>query len=247
MSRWALWALLLVSACASAEPRDLRFYGYAYDQKSNRYLYTEVHQLRIDGARWLSSDVRYIDADGMPLGHKKLDFRQDPYLPLYELDMVGSDYREGLEQIDADKAVLIKVEHGKSERNEIRRRPAMVADAGFLPYVADHFDELLAGKTVRFSLVVASEQTTFRFRAKRLRDEIFEGRPAVRIKIELDSLLRLLAPPLQLVFDRDERRLLEYFGLSNIHNPRTGDDYNVRIAYYDRPPADAPPHLPPLD
>ena len=69
---------------------------------------------------------------------------------------------------------------------------------------------------------------------------VFEGRPAIQLKVEPSTLLRLLADPLYILYEPEQRRMLEYRGISNLHDPRTGRAYTVRIVYPSRPPADAP-------
>lgn len=239
--------LMLMAVAARAEPEVQRFYGYAYDLKTNRYLYTEAHGQKTDGKRWLSGSIKYYAPDGAPLGNKTLDFSANPYVPLYRLDLPGEGYSEGIERIDAGALQMTRTERGKTETASLKMLPAMVADSGFHAYIVDHFEALQAGRTLHFTLAVAGQLTSYRFRAKKLGDTMFDGKSAVRIQIELDSLLRILADPLLLLYDEKQHRLLEFLGISNIHNPQTGDVYNVRIAYYDRPPADAPRNLPPLE
>src|SRR3546814_12817712 len=52
----ALSLCLAWSTGAAAE--TLKFYGYAYDLKTNRYLYTEVHHQNVDGVRWLGGTIQ---------------------------------------------------------------------------------------------------------------------------------------------------------------------------------------------
>src|SRR3546814_4506954 len=74
----ALSLCLAWSTGAAAE--TLKFYGYAYDLKTNRYLYTEVHHQNVDGVRWLGGTILYYTADGTLIGDKTLDFSADPYI-----------------------------------------------------------------------------------------------------------------------------------------------------------------------
>ena len=48
------------------------------------------------------------------------------------------------------------------------------------------------------------------------------------------------APDFVLLYDPQQRRLLEYRGISNLHDPRTREAYSVRIVYPSVPPADVP-------
>jgi hypothetical protein len=106
---------------------------------------------------------------------------------------------------------------------------------------------LLDGQTLRFTFAAAGQLDSYAFRAVKIGDGVFEGKPAVQLKVEPASLLRYLVAPLLLTYDPVSRRLLEYRGVSNVINPATGKVYNARIDYFSRPPPDAPTNLPPLD
>ncbi|HVT35134.1 MAG TPA: hypothetical protein VHE37_06110, partial [Nevskiaceae bacterium] len=94
--------------------------------------------------------------------------------------------------------------------------------------------------------IAAGRQDTFKFRARRVEDQVIDGKTGVQFLIEPDSLLRWLVDPLHVVYDPAARMLLEFRGVSNVINPATGEEYNVRIEYRAQPPPDAPPRLPPL-
>ena len=57
------------------------------------------------------------------------------------------------------------------------------------------------------------------------------GKRAMRIRIELDSVLRLLLPQLELVIDPETKRTLEYSGVTNIKDPATRKSYQARINF----------------
>lgn len=248
MKKFAWVALLLLgSAQASAAETTERFYGYAYDLASNRYLYTEVHEQRLDGERWLGGRMRYYAPDGSLIGSKTLDFAKDRFVPVYRTQMDKSGYVEAV----TGNADPIQIERRqktgeKLETKAVARDGEMVADAGFHPFLLSHFADLMAGQTVRFRFIAAGNLDTFKFRARRIEDTQFEGKTVVRFRAEPDTFLRLLAGPLDLSYDAKTYKLYEYRGISNVHDPKTGAPYpSVRIAYYSTPPADAP-KLPPL-
>lgn len=238
-------ALLLAAFAFTAEAgeRELELRGYAYDLDSGRFLYTEVHKQVIADGRWTGGTISYYGPDGSRIGHKTLDFSKDPYVPLYRLDLVaGGGYVEGITAIGDEAIELQKKGYNSAKLRtaSVKRRGTMVADSGFHSFLRDRFDGLVAGKTVPFTFVVSGELDTFKFRARRITDGIFEGKPAVRLQVEPDTLLRLLAEPLELLYAPEQRKLLEYRGISNLHDPRTFEAYRVRIVYPSAPPADAP-------
>lgn len=241
----ALWAMLSV---AEAQDGTFRFYGYAYDLKSNKYLYTETHQQKSVNGKWVGGSITYTLPDGSPLAAKTLDFSQDAFVPVYRLDVSKSGYMEAITDSKGPIVMQRRDATGKKlETESVKKAGLMAADSGFHSFLVEHFDSLMAGKPVNFRFVVTGNLDTFKFRATRTQDTVFEGKPAVRFLVEVDSLLSLLAAPLEVTYDPKSKKLLEYRGLSNIHDPATGEAYKaVRIAYYSTPPADAP-KLPPLN
>lgn len=246
------WVLLLAVslACvraARAEPVTQRFYGYAYDLKSGAYLYTEVHKLDYDGMRFLGGLIRYFAPDNTLIGEKTLDFSADPYIPLTRFKLEDSGYQERITAVTADGVSMERVERGKRKTARVPRAPVMAADSGFHSFVVDHLDELAAGKTVPLTFGVVSKLTSFSFRVRKLATTRFDGREALRLRVEPDSMLRFLVDPLVLTYDVRSHYLLQYQGVSNITHPATGKPYDVRIDYVQQTPADAPKNLPPLE
>lgn len=248
--RRAAWlGLLLLGAigAARADEQILRFYGYAYDLVSNRYLYTEAHRQRLVDGRWLDGEVRYYAADGSLIGVKTLDFSRDPYVPVYRLDMPETGYFEAITGI-GDTVTMAKRRNAAAavQTASVPREQGMCGDAGFHACIYANFPTLLAGRTLNFSFAVAGNLDVFRFRARRIADARFEGRNVVQLRLEPDSVLRWFIDPLLVLYDPEGRHLLEYRGISNLHDPATDKPYVVRIAYYREAPPDASPALPPL-
>ncbi len=237
----------LAVAAGAAQSEVRAFYGFAYDLQSGRYLYTEVHRQRVEDGRWVGGTIAYYAPDGSRLGVKQLDFSADPYVPVYRMELRRPPYIEAItgngRTIEMQRQVGSE---GEVERKPLARGADMTADSGFHSYLLAKFDELMSGQTVRFRMVVAGSLDAFKFRARRIDDTRFEGRAAVRFKVELDSLFRLLIDPLELTYDPQTRDLLEYRGISNLRDPASGDAYVARIAYYSKPPKEVA-QLPPLE
>lgn len=248
MKKLCLAACLLLSgfAAQAQEDRTYRFYGYAYDRQSNGYLYTEVHAQTVVDGRWSHGTIRYYAPDGSLLGSKTLDYSQNPYIPVYRMELPQQQYSEAIVSVKDG----VRMEHsdkGESAGKTLPLQPLMAADSGFHSLILDRFQELLDGKPLPFNFGVAGKLDVYKFRIRRIDDGSFEGQPTRRFLVEADSMLRLVAPSLELSYDTDGKRLLEYRGISNIRDPATGKGYATRIAYYDEPPADAPRPLPPLE
>ncbi len=235
-------------AAAAAGHETHRFYGYAFDDATGKYLYTEVHSHQYDGDHWLSGSVRYFGPDNRLIGEKTLDFSQDPYVPVFRMRMPAEHYEEAITAVTASGIEMEKSIDGRREHDRIDRNPGMVADAGFHSFVVDHLDDLQKGKSVQFPFVVAGRLASYRFRLVKAGESMADGHVLLRLRGEADSLLRLVAPALSLTYDLSTHYLVEYRGVSNLHDPATGKAYPaVRIVFPTHAPAGAPSTLPPFE
>lgn len=239
--------LCAIAGLALAAPVDHRFRGYAYDLKSNQYLYTEVHKQTLDGERWIGGTIDYFDPAGSRIAAKTLDYRADPLIPVFKLEIFKEHYVEAITEVDADRYTMLKTSDGKTQTKVVTKTPGMGADSGFHSAIVASFDKLQRGETLRFQLGVAGQLDSYSFRCRKVGDLSFDGKPAIKLLVEPDSLLRLFVDRLDLTYEVKTRYLLEYRGVSNMHDPATGKAYNVRIVYTDTPPKDAPANLPPLE
>lgn len=239
----AMLVLATAMGEAAAAPREERYLGFASEQGSGRYLYTEVHRHQYDGRRWLGGSIRYVAPDGSLLGEKQLDFRADPHVPLMQYRLRQPAYEERITAVDAGGMVLEKRSQGRVERKRLARVPGQAADSGFNAFLVDHLDDLAAGRSVSLRFAVVGQLDQYRFRVKPLGRLTLAGEPALRLRVEPDSLLRLLVDPLEVVYGLQTRQLLRYQGVSNILDPVTGKAHAVVISYRDKP-RNAPAVLP---
>ena len=239
--------LALLAGTTQAAEKTLHFYGYAYELKSGKYLYTEVHSQQIKDDRWVGGTMTYYAPDGKRIALKTLSFNDDPYIPTYRLEQDTDGYIEGIGKVGDEIEVFKQTNRDKKmETAVVDKAEPMAADSGFHSFIRTHFEELQKGEVLSFKLVVSGQLDAFRFRLRKIGDTEFEGKPAINIIAEPDSLLRFLISPLVLTYDPVAKSLLEYKGVSNLHDPVTGKIYETRIVYASKPPADAPDHLPPL-
>lgn len=244
MTRQLCAALLL--CCAGPVPAQddvVRFYGYAYHLDSGRYAYTEIVEQRLTAGQWTGGRTLYYLPDGTAFGRKTLDFGQDPFVPAYRLELDGG-YAEGLSASGA-AVTMTRTQRGKTEEAKAEKAGLLAADSGMPRLLRARLDALLAGETLQFRVLAPVRLATYKFRARRIDDTTFEQRAAVRIQVDMDSMLKLFAGPLTFSFDAQTRRLLEFRGVTNVLDPATGESFRVRVAYFTVPPDDVP-SLPPM-
>lgn len=234
----AFLALAATAAPAAAQDTVERFLGYAYELDSGRYAFTEVVEVRSRAGRWIDGRTSYIAPDGRELARKSLDWGKDPFVPIYRLDQ-GTALSEGITEV-GERIAMERREGGRTKTAFAVRQGLVAADAGLPRLLRAHFDALLAGQTLPLRVVAPLQLDSYRFKARRIADVEFEGKPAIRIEVDLGSLLTMFAEPLEFAFDPATQRLLEFRGITNLINPATGDPYSVRISYFTARPRDAP-------
>jgi len=237
-----LLTLLLALAAGLAGAETLRFHGYATDLDSGKYLYTESHEQQMQNGLVQTATITYFDGAGKRVARKTLDYRQNRSIPVFRAESPEEGYVEALRGISGGALDLLKVTREKGEQTKSLKLPKglVAADSGFNHLIQDNLPTLLEGKTLQFHLVVAGNLDVYHFRARKVRDESFEGAPAALLRVEPDSLLRFLVDPLDLLYDPSNRRLLEYRGVSNILDPATSKVYpKVRIRYSSKAPPEA--------
>lgn len=226
-------AFTLFSSGVAVAAEPTVFYGFARDLDSGAYLYTERHEQVLRDGRWVRGSIVYFDRDGKEIGRKELDFTEHPYVPVYHLEL-ASGYEEGIESLADGQIRMFRRDAGAEAREtgSTRLRDDHAADSGFHSLIYDHLDDIIEGSNRNFRFTVAGNLGTYRFRVRKSGETTFEGEPAVVLTAEPSTLLRLVAPSLELLYSPEDRRLLEYRGISNVHDPDTGKPYpNARISY----------------
>ena len=232
IGRAALWSACVLAPCLAQSTETQRFTTVAHDLKTGRAVYTESYEVQVDnGGRWISGTTRYFFPNGTPIGERKFDFAADRYVPVYTLDQTSVEYHEGITRVDAKQVDVFNIREGQRQTESLTRVQGMVGDCGSQPYVVDHLNQLEAGDTLHFTLVVAGRTDSFRLRARKLANVEINGRRAMRVRIELDSLLRLILPPLELTIDPETKRMIEYSGITNLKDPATRKAYSAKITF----------------
>ncbi len=215
--------------------------GFARDARTQRFLYTEVHEFnRSADGEVQSATCRYYDAQGKEMARKSLDYRSNRFIPVYTLEMPAQRYTEGISS-NADPVVVFKKNTGQEAQASLPRDDGLeAADAGFNHLLMAQMPKLRKGETVNFKLIVAGRTDRFRFRVRKLADVKVEQEPGIKLLVEPDSLLRMLVAPIEIVYDAAGKRLLNYSGVSNIIDPSSGEVFrHVNISYVGPTPNEA--------
>ena len=201
-----LAGLLLAAAAAvtAAEPADI--VGDAFDLETGELLYTERHFCGVD---FLQCTVEYSDANEQLIASKSVDYGRSLQAPA----LFVQDFRRTTET-----------------RLETDVDPELVVDAGFDNFVRSRWDTLEQGDRIGFPFLIVGRDAPLDMVARSVGDSDC-AMEELCLQVELDSwLLRMVVPPIQLTYDREQRRLLRFRGISNIRDP-DGKNLKVDIRY----------------
>lgn len=225
---------LIFASMASAQEEDQCFTGFAYHLESGEFAYTENHRFLGDSA-W---HTIFRDPSGDVIAEKRTDSSLHDFVPVFTLKIPADDYLSGIRH-DEEGWRMVKIGDDGKEVKGFQIETPMAGDAGFHPFIQAHFDELKSGETIEFAFVAAGKLAVIDMKAFRIDDATFEGERALQFRIELDSwFANLFVDPLEVVYDPETKKLLEYRGIGNMHGP-DGDAYPVRVSYYSEAPPEA--------
>jgi len=236
MRSWITVAALVavfVHGDLSAEER-LRI-GRAYDAQTGVLLYEARHVETLANGRVVSDHVRYLDPNGRTIAEKQVDFRGHPYTPEFRLDNDRTGHMEALLREDGGEIEVRFRERADQELRQIRLDAPTdaVADAGFDRLIESNWEKLSAGERLTRRFLIPSRLEFMDFRIGRAADpDDGDADPdTVRFALEADSVLvRLFAPTISMLYDRESRRMLRYEGPSNLRD-ESGDNHVVRIEF----------------
>ena len=226
----AIAALVLAAVPRPAlggDERLERFTGTARGS-DGAVLYREEHEVRLAGDRLLSAVTVYLAPTGRPIATLRTEFAADPFAPAYVFD----DLRSGDTDSVARTPEGFVLRAGKRSRTlslapDGTRRVA--AGQGLDRLLRARLDDLVRGESLDLSYVIPSRLDAYDLRVRAV--DAGRSLEPVRVRVEFSSwILRLLAPTLEVDYDRSTRRLLRYRGPSNLSDDR-GENLEVEITY----------------
>lgn len=228
-------ALLLSCPSLAAATAWQREQGVASSPGDGHLLYRETHYVAAGDAtdRW----VLYRCPDGRVFARKHVQAATRSVAPDFALADGRDGYREGVRGEPASRTVFVQRPGRAVDALSLAVPANGVIDAGFDAAVRAHWDALMRGDPLRLQFLVPSRQRFFPVRVERSASVDWHGGPAEMLRMRLDSWLGAVVPDVQLVYGREDRRLLQFTGTGNVRDAR-GRNPQVRIAFA-APPAAA--------
>lgn len=215
--------LLLCLAPLTVYAANEHYLGYAYDAQDGSLRYQEEHWVMREAGRQQRL-VLYRCPDGRAFARKWVRGAVDDPAPDFTLYDERDGYREGVATRDGQRYVYVQASAGATMQS--RQLPATagaVIDAGFDPWLRSNWD----APPSPMAFLVPSRQAYLDLSVN-ARDLPRDGERSFRLR--LDAWYGFAAPPLQVFYDSDGRRLRRFEGLSNLRDANGGTQ-TVRIEF----------------
>ncbi len=227
-----IWPLIFSALLASTAQAQLRFEeGIARDPENRQLLYTEQHWIRFKDLAPAERLVLYRCMDGTAFARKRVNYLHSAQAPAFEFVDVRKGFAEGL-RYKQDKAALWYRPPGLlAEKKTFLAVQNLVVDAGFNEFIKINWLQLRTGKALPLRFAVPTRLQAYKFNLRQTGEGLFAGVPAVTYQLKLSGLLSLLTDPIEVTYDKTNRRLLRFEGLSNLRNDAGEFDLMAQIDF----------------
>lgn len=216
--------LSLVLSFSANAMENLHYLGVAYSTHGDQKLYLEEHFVFEQDHR-RTRLVLYRCPSGQPFARKWVRDVSSASAPDFDLVDARTGYREGVSGAPGARKVYVQENDHSPMRSAPLEMPSnAVIDAGFDAYVREHFNSL--DPQARLAFLVPSR---LGYLGLRLADTSSDAH-ARHIRLSLDTWYSFAAPSIDLTYDTANRRLMQFKGISNIHDAN-GSSQNVRIEF----------------
>ncbi|MBM9576709.1 hypothetical protein JWG45_06020 [Leptospira sp. 201903070] len=225
--------ILNLSVSIFGETKKMHFFGTATDLESGKILYYDHHEEIWENGNHSYSRIQYKNPQGKVFAKKKIQFSKNPSIPDFQLDDLRDGYLEGGTFLKSGSAKLFARRNSEKplEEKTISFSEPASMDGGFDYFVKNNWESLIDGKTIRFRFLVPVERDTFAFSVFKTKTGEYKGKPALFLRMKIDNaLFSVFVKPIDMVYDIESRRIMEYKGTSNI-NDEKGKSLNVKIVY----------------
>lgn len=212
--------------------------GEAYDEDGEELLYREYHLQPQEDGLPLPTRVEYRTVDGELFAEKALDFSRSRIAPAMDFRDLRRDLRMVTRYPEDHDDRLELVYHPADDDSPERDTfdtESLIVDAGFDPFVRQHWERLLDGERIVADFLVASRQDVVRVAFTEVDREECET-PAEGIhclEVSPAGTLRLFSwfvDPILIAYHPEPLRLVFFHGRGNIPDA-DGDPRQVRIRY----------------
>lgn len=220
-----MMGLLFCSVVNASSPFVI---GEAFDAESQALVYTESHH-------WSANDehqVIYREPNGDIFAEKSIVYGDQPAVPdIWQYNQrIDETFKTNKTADGLLEAHYSRAGNDASKSGLFTISDFMVVDAGFHPFVAKHWRALVAGDKLEIQYLLPTRMRAVTLDISRVKCVDKEATDVCLMITASNWFIALLAKPLQLVYELETQKLIEFRGKSNIAG-KTGDYHRVKIVY----------------
>jgi hypothetical protein len=190
--------------------------GKSYN-KYGRLVYTEKHTITYEDKKIVALETQYYDLKESNFAYLKSDFSKNIGVPTYEFLDRRFGRADGTKLSQDAKSVLVYGKQNKDDKKQVKSFPVtsdLITGQGLYAYLKVNLKKLTEQKKpteIKFLIPMKRTYYSFRIGIKELTDK------KVKFRVEIDNFFaRLVAPSLDITYDRKNSNLLVFEGPSNI-------------------------------
>lgn len=211
---------------ACAEGRKEIHWGEARDEQG-KLLYKERHEVTYDNGRVKHSFTSYQDPSGNEFARLESDYRLSIMMPTYVFEDDRSGHREGLRFEEGTYYIFDQESEGEEKTKVLDDDTNVYSCQGWHYYLVNNLDRVEAGEDLIVRLIFPDRLRPYTFKILSMGSE----GDTIKVKVRIANwVLSLFVPHLEVVYDKKEKKLIEYYGVSNIVDAE-GQLQKVHITY----------------
>lgn len=222
--------LLMCWGFMSCQLHAFQFVGKAFDSNTGELIYQEHHEVSLNqNQEYERTHVVYKDKKGNVFAQKQLDFSGELLVPQVSFTDTRSQVMLNIER-QKDVVSVRYQDQRESLKADIRYHQRMVVDAGFDQLLLENWEAVLNGDTLKFDFLAPTRGQLIGFSL------IPTKQTETIIQFDLEPsnfLISLLVDPIKLTYDKQNRRIIRYEGLTNIEDINQDGEYYVANIEYE--------------
>ncbi|MBW2483812.1 MAG: hypothetical protein JRF05_00455 [Deltaproteobacteria bacterium] len=226
-----IFGIVMAAHCSFAS-YDLVYEGVARNA-DGKVLYIEKHKAEFNKEGKIArATTNYVREDGELIGVLKSDFTKAVTAPDYLFRDLRDGSEHGIRLNDKDLILFKKEKDGQEQQKAFNKAKfdegvLLVGCQGLHYYLIDHLEEIKSREKIPIKFLIPGKLTYYSF-IMYYQDE---NDGIVKLKIKISNFfLRLFAPTLDVLYRKSDRKLLKYFGVSNLLDDK-GELQKVSIEY----------------
>ena len=155
-------------------------------------------------------------------------------MPTYVFKDLQRNYEEGLRFRDGSYYIFSKDSKEGEKEQRLNSAASVFSCQGWHYYVVENLERIERGDVFKIKLIFPNKLRAYDFKIQKVSSE----GDTVRVKVKFANwLVSWAVPQLDLLYSKEQRKLTEYRGVSNIFDAED-DLQEVTITYFDERPAD---------